>query len=334
MVLCAGTAQARQEHVVQRGGPHSTDQQPRLKPPRGLTIVAAEKTSLTIRWQAVRHALKYEVYRSGRRLMSVKRPSATLRRLACGTGYVIRVDAVDRAGRRSPKAAIASATRKPARIPPPTWFVSAAGSDSSRCSRSAPCRSFNRAYHSARPGDVVQVEGGTYSQQDITADSSKSSSADVVFVPEPGNVVTIGCHTLGAVDGTVLAGASCIDESASPHITFDGGPNKGFRSARIERQGFLIPGPLRRGARGKGHHLHQHGCWLVRDRLEPDDDQPQRHRPLGRSPQQPPGSRSVTGTCGRTTSSTTSRNQERRPSGLYKRLEEGYNNRCLLLFPT
>ena len=97
---------------------------------------------------------------------------------------------------------------------------------------------------------MVQVEGGTYPQQDITADSSKSSSADVVLVPEPGKVVTIGCHTTGAENSAVISGASCIDDSAS-HITFDGGASQGFRSATYSVKGFSYQGRFdtERGAR-------------------------------------------------------------------------------------
>jgi hypothetical protein len=43
--------------------------------------------------------------------------------------------------------------------------VSADGSDTSSCSRSAPCASFNRAYQLARPGQIVDVLAGDYREQ-------------------------------------------------------------------------------------------------------------------------------------------------------------------------
>ncbi len=95
-------------------------------------------------------------------------------------------------------AAIALASPGPAessvssrRVPSPTVFLAPGGSDASRCSRTAPCRSFNRAYRVARPGQIVQVAGGSYGAQTIAADASKRSRADVVFRPAPGASVNV-----------------------------------------------------------------------------------------------------------------------------------------------
>src|SRR6478672_7407034 len=79
--------------------------------------------------------------------------------------------------------AMASATGggRAATPPGPTLFVSPNGSPGGSCGHSAPCNNFDRAYHVARPGDVVEVAGGTYPQQNIRADASKTSSEDVVF---------------------------------------------------------------------------------------------------------------------------------------------------------
>ena len=56
--------------------------------------------------------------------------------------------------------------------------VSLQGSDSAPCSR-APCASFDRAYQAARPGDIVEVHGGTYPDQRLSLDASKTSADDV-----------------------------------------------------------------------------------------------------------------------------------------------------------
>ncbi len=223
--------------------------------PTGLTIVRSSASSLKVRWKAVKHARRYGVYRNGRRFISVRRPLATIAKLRCGTSYVISVDAADRAGNRSQKRAISGQTGPCGGgggggggptvppLPPASRFVSSNGSDSSSCAKSAPCRSFNRAYHLAKPGDVVEVAGGSYPQQNISRDSSKTSSKDVVFRPAAGAVVTIGCDTAPTDGGASVPGASCIDVDAS-HITFDGRGNRGFRTKSYSAGGFSYQGRI------------------------------------------------------------------------------------------
>jgi hypothetical protein len=66
-------------------------------------------------------------------------------------------------------------------------LISPSGSDSSRCTRSAPCQSFARAYRVAKPGQIVLVAAGRYDgQQEVEQDSSKKSSKDVLFRPVKG----------------------------------------------------------------------------------------------------------------------------------------------------
>src|SRR4051794_22361928 len=50
----------------------------------------------------------------------------------------------------------------PRRLPGPSLFVAPGGNDGGDCSAADPCRSFDRAYHVARPGQVVQLAGGDY----------------------------------------------------------------------------------------------------------------------------------------------------------------------------
>jgi hypothetical protein len=83
-------------------------------------------------------------------------------------------------------------TPTPAPTGPALVFVATTGNDANACTQSAPCRSFDRAYRVARAGDTVEVASGSYGDQDLRSDSSKTSSADVVFRPAAGVSVTIG----------------------------------------------------------------------------------------------------------------------------------------------
>ena len=65
-----------------------------------------------------------------------------------------------------------------------TRYVSPSGSDGSACTASSPCRSLNRGYQVARPGDVVQVAGGSYGGQRIV--HSSKGGPRVTIQPAPG----------------------------------------------------------------------------------------------------------------------------------------------------
>lgn len=71
-------------------------------------------------------------------------------------------------------------------LPAPSVFIATTGSDSNPCSAAAPCKTFDRAYHVAAPGQVVQVAGGSYPEQIMSTDSSHNAGANVTFVPAPG----------------------------------------------------------------------------------------------------------------------------------------------------
>src|SRR5438128_1095761 len=71
------------------------------------------------------------------------------------------------------------------------------GSDTNSCTLAAPCRSFDRAYHVAAAGAVVQVAAGSYPAQSISTDPSKDAAlANVLFQPAPGASVTLANSTL------------------------------------------------------------------------------------------------------------------------------------------
>lgn len=74
---------------------------------------------------------------------------------------------------------------------PATRFVKVDGSDSGSCTASSPCRTFNRAYEQADPGEIVDVAAGTYPTQRVEYDSAKTSADDVYFRPAAGAAVKI-----------------------------------------------------------------------------------------------------------------------------------------------
>jgi hypothetical protein len=77
-------------------------------------------------------------------------------------------------------------------------LVAPNGSDSGACTGDHPCRSINRAYHVARPGDVVQLTTGEYPTQVVLYDASKEGAPrNVVVRPAPGAHVRLAQLTIG-----------------------------------------------------------------------------------------------------------------------------------------
>jgi hypothetical protein len=71
-------------------------------------------------------------------------------------------------------------------------FVSPSGSDAAACSAAAPCRSFNRAYRVAQPGQQVSVAAGSYAGETIAYDAAKAGAGKrVVIAPAAGATVTV-----------------------------------------------------------------------------------------------------------------------------------------------
>jgi hypothetical protein len=89
-------------------------------------------------------------------------------------------------------------------------YVASTGSDDNACSQEARCQTFDRAYRGAQPGQTVEVAEGTYPEQTLLYDPTKTSELDVVFRPAPGAKVTVAGVTVGSDRYT--AGAS--------HVTF------------------------------------------------------------------------------------------------------------------
>jgi hypothetical protein len=77
-------------------------------------------------------------------------------------------------------------------------FLSPRGSDAGPCTRAAPCRSFNRGYHVARPGQVVQTAAGAYGTQTVLYDAAKQDARrNVVIRPAKRARVSIGDLKIG-----------------------------------------------------------------------------------------------------------------------------------------
>ncbi|MET0600909.1 MAG: hypothetical protein ABW167_02870 [Baekduia sp.] len=82
-----------------------------------------------------------------------------------------------------------------ARLPDASRFIAPTGDDTGDCTRADPCATLDRAYHAARPGQLVEIAAGHYPEQVITPDDAKSGSgcvsraraaACVTFVPARG----------------------------------------------------------------------------------------------------------------------------------------------------
>jgi hypothetical protein len=82
----------------------------------------------------------------------------------------------------------------------PDMYISPDGNDHGLCGRRDPCRSLNRVYQSARPGDVVRLAAGTYPDQAISP-SGRPSGKPIVFAAAPGADVRMGEVTIEGAAG-------------------------------------------------------------------------------------------------------------------------------------
>ena len=73
----------------------------------------------------------------------------------------------------------------------PRLYVSTSGSDAGHCAERAPCATFARAYALARPGDVIEIDGGTYPTQELPLDPEKGEGAAVTLRPSVGAEVVV-----------------------------------------------------------------------------------------------------------------------------------------------
>jgi hypothetical protein len=69
-------------------------------------------------------------------------------------------------------------------------YVSPSGNDAASCPQNAPCRSFDRGYRAAAPGDEVVLAGGRYGDQ--TLSNLPAKGVRVVIRPDAGATVKTG----------------------------------------------------------------------------------------------------------------------------------------------
>jgi len=163
--------------------------------PTGLRVTATGTTSVSIAWDASADDVGvagYGVYSGETSAGSTPSTAYVVGGLTCDTTYSLAVDAFDAAGNRSARSPLTAATGP---CDPPEEgdivFVSTGGSDTNGCTQAAPCKTFDRAYRVADPGDVVEVAGGTYPGQTINLDTAKTASDVVLFRPPAGAAVTL-----------------------------------------------------------------------------------------------------------------------------------------------
>jgi chitodextrinase len=163
--------------------------------PTGMAFGTRTQTSIAMTWDESTDNVGvtgYRLFRDGSSIGTTTQRSYTFTGLTCGTAYTFGLEAYDAAGNTSNRAAsTGNASTAACDEPPPdpggdaTRFVTVNGSDSGNCTQAAPCASFARAYRVANPGEVVQVAGGSYPDQNFLAIAGKTGP-NVVFQPAQG----------------------------------------------------------------------------------------------------------------------------------------------------
>jgi hypothetical protein len=87
---------------------------------------------------------------------------------------------------------LAPSSARSGALPAAAVFLSPTGNDAAACTAAAPCRTLDRGYRAARPGQVVELAAGRYPGGAIGVDERKRAEADVVFRPAPRAAVTVG----------------------------------------------------------------------------------------------------------------------------------------------
>jgi hypothetical protein len=102
----------------------------------------------------------------------------------------------------------------------PSLFVSSTGNDGSRCTISAPCASWNRAYQLAAPGTVIALAPGQYPRQVLQARSALQKLRPGCTFAEPGQCIVFQPASGGTVvvtGGLEIRGSSIwVKGTATP----------------------------------------------------------------------------------------------------------------------
>jgi len=158
----------------------------------GLTLTKLDEdaTTITLGWTPVQGAIGYQFVSS----LTPKRPHtwdanrSTVRFAKGGTYKVVAL-------LPGP-----DGSYPPPPPPPPSAaqvFLAVNGNDSNACTQAQPCKSFQRGYEKAQPGETVEVAAGNYPAQQMRPDASKTSPNDVVIRPAPGATVKVAGLNLG-----------------------------------------------------------------------------------------------------------------------------------------
>src|SRR5205823_1579149 len=160
-----------------------------------LQASSSSQSTIAVSWSASSDNVGvtgYGIYQNGASISTTGGTTFTYSGLACGTSYTLGVDAYDAAGNRSARTSITASTTACSGGTGASVFLSPSGSDSNSCTQASPCRSFDRGYHVAQPGQIVQLAAGSYGSQDLFYDASKTSTSDVIFQPASGASVSVG----------------------------------------------------------------------------------------------------------------------------------------------
>jgi hypothetical protein len=238
--------------------------------PAGLAATGSGPVVVTWRRAARRRVAAYGVYRDGRLVRTVKKPSVSLAMAACGARHVA-IDAVDRAGNRSAKRSVSAggapcgAQERPVgpgaapapgvRLPDPTpeppapppgtahlWIDASGGS----CTRSATpaayndataCGTLDAAYDRSACGDTVNLRPGGYGGgwPYVTGDRSCAGSYATVFQTEPGQPDAV----VGAIATPPGEAAQGPDWMILRRLTFAPIPADGFYTDSQSGVGFF-----------------------------------------------------------------------------------------------
>jgi hypothetical protein len=171
------------------------------RPPKAPVALKAEVTagSVMLSWRGRKDdekdkyatAVGYGVYEDGAPLTQTADTSYTVDNVPCGTSHQFGVDAVDAQGNHSDRATT-KVTMPACAGGGLTVYVAPNGLDGGVCTKTAPCASFDYAYHVASPGATIEIAGGIYPAQTVNLDLTKlDAPSDVVFQPADGATVQI-----------------------------------------------------------------------------------------------------------------------------------------------
>jgi hypothetical protein len=168
---------------------------------------------IAIAWNAPSWARSFGLWKNGVHIGRTTRRSFTFSGLACDTSYRLGVRVRYAGGRIAGATTIVVRTLAQC---PASVFVSTSGSDSAPCTASAPCQTFGHAYQVARPGQIVEVAGGSYPSQTLDPPGKPAGSSPVLFRKALGATVTVGEIRPNGINAAEFRGMSFDDYYVAP----------------------------------------------------------------------------------------------------------------------